>query len=118
MKLSIIVATYNAEKYFERLLRSIACEAIENYHDIEVIVIDGNSKDGTVELIRRYSNCITFWISEPDEGIYDAWNKGLKQSTGDWIMFLGADDYLKANALAAYVSHFEKLKDRDTVELI
>jgi glycosyltransferase involved in cell wall biosynthesis len=56
--------------------------------------VDGASTDGTVALLHRYSERITWWLSEPDRGVYDAWNKALPQATGEWIVFLGADDWL------------------------
>jgi len=62
--------------------------------DIEYIVIDGGSSDGTIDIISKHDNAITFWSSEPDEGIYDAMNKGLRQAHGQWVLFLGCDDEL------------------------
>lgn len=98
-KISIIVATYNAEQVFEDLVRSIIPQKT---NDIEFIVIDGGSKDRTVDIIERYYSIIDYWVSEPDKGIYDAWNKGIRAATGEWIMFLGADDMLFQNALLDY----------------
>ncbi|MGL5937480.1 MAG: glycosyltransferase family 2 protein [Phocaeicola sp.] len=86
---SIVTVTYNAEKVLERTLRSVA---EQSYGRIEHLLIDGNSTDGTLELIRRYQNQFTQVVSEPDRGIYDAMNKGIRQSTGDYICFLNAGD--------------------------
>jgi len=88
---SIIIVTYNASHHLEACLDSIAAQV---YPALEVIIIDGGSTDGTLEIIKRYPNVVDFWLSEPDEGIYDAMNKGLKHITGNWVYFLGADDVL------------------------
>lgn len=88
--ISIITSTYNAEEYLEELILSTLSQT---YKNVELIFIDGNSQDNTVNILQKYSDQISYWISEPDTGIYDAWNKGLKQATGEWITFIGADDY-------------------------
>lgn len=98
-KISIILATYNAGKYLEEALQSII---LQNYPGLELIVIDGKSKDDTLSIIQKYQEHIFFWKSEPDKGIYDAWNKGISVSTGDWIMFLGSDDKLLQDSLISY----------------
>jgi len=90
-KISVIIVTYNAATTFQRCLDSIFTQA---YKNIEVIVIDGNSNDGTADILRKNAADIAYWISEPDNGIYDAMNKGTKQAKGKWIYFLGADDVL------------------------
>ena len=69
---------------------------------IELIIVDGGSQDGTLELLESYGSRINAWISEPDNGIYDAWNKGVSMATGDWIAFLGADDALLPGWFHAY----------------
>lgn len=97
--ISIIIATYNAEKYLQHCLNSIIPQLNEA---IELIIIDGDSKDDTVEIIKTNKQYISYFITETDKGIYDAWNKGIKASCGDWIMFLGADDQLMPNALNIY----------------
>ena len=94
MKFTIITSTYNASKHFERLADSISRQ---NYKNIEWIIIDGGSTDGTLDLITKYKNIISFYISESDQGIYDAWNKALIFAKGDWIIFLGADDGFVSN---------------------
>ncbi|MCW0484116.1 glycosyltransferase family 2 protein [Gaoshiqia sediminis] len=99
--ISIIIATYNAEKYLQRCLDSIKANKSEN---IELIIIDGKSNDRTLDILNENRHDIDFWISENDKGIYDAWNKGIKVAKGKWIMFLGADDQLKVNALQNYLT--------------
>src|SRR5579871_4897782 len=89
MKISIVIATFNAAKYVAECLDSCI---EQTWPDKEIIVIDGGSTDGTVEIIRRRQRHIAFWVSEPDNGIYDAWNKALTHVTGSWVLFRGADD--------------------------
>ena len=64
-------------------------------HDIEYIIIDGGSQDGTLDVIKQYEACLNYWVSEPDKGLYDAMNKGLRAATGDYVWFLNAGDMLK-----------------------
>ena len=90
MKVSIITVTLNSEKYLEDTLLSIFSQT---YHNIESIVIDGNSTDGTLSILQKYQKQIKF-ISEPDSGIYDAMNKGIALATGDVIGILNSDDVL------------------------
>lgn len=99
IRISIIIATYNASKYLKTALDSIVAQ---NYRHLNLILIDGNSTDNTVQIIREYEGHISYWVSERDNGIYDAWNKGVKKATGEWIMFLGSDDCLLPGALQAY----------------
>ncbi len=94
MKLSIITITYNAEKYIERTLKSIQNQ---DCHDFEYLIIDGKSKDKTLEIAQKYSSIITKVISEPDKGLYDAMNKGLKLATGDYVWFMNAGDEIAQN---------------------
>ncbi len=91
--LSIVIATYNAADSLQRCLDSIWSQ---DYERIQVLVMDGDSSDGTESIIERNQDCIGYWCSEPDNGIYDAWNKALDHVTGDWVLFLGADDRLAA----------------------
>lgn len=98
--ISIVIATYNASANLAKLLNSIISQKTDN---VELIIIDGKSSDNTLSIIKEYEQFINYWISEPDKGIYDAWNKGVKAATGTWIMFLGADDVLLPNALQAYL---------------
>ncbi len=107
IKITIISATYNAESCLKELLNSIIPQKTS---EIELIIIDGCSQDKTRKIIKEYEAYIDYWISEPDKGVYDAWNKGIKAATGDWIMFLGADDILLPNAFETYLS---LLKSKD-----
>ena len=91
MKISIIVVCYNSVKTIEQAIYSIVNQTDPN---INFIVIDGQSDDGTINIIKKYEKYIDYWSSEPDLGIYDAMNKGIFQAKGDYIYFLGADDCL------------------------
>lgn len=86
---SIITITYNAELYIEATILSVINQTSQ---DFEYIVIDGNSKDNTLNIIKKYKNHITKLVSEPDKGIYDAMNKGLAQAQGDFVWFMNAGD--------------------------
>ena len=86
---SVITVSYNAVSVIERTILSVISQ---NYSNIEYILIDGGSVDGTVDVIRSYQDQISYWISESDEGIYDAMNKGILRSRGKWINFMNAGD--------------------------
>lgn len=88
--ISVIVAVLNCKTTLQQCVDSVARQT---YPNKELIIIDGGSKDGTVDVLRANQEKIAYWISEPDYGIYSAWNKGLAQARGDWICFIGADDY-------------------------
>lgn len=94
-KISIITVTFNSEKYLEQTILSIINQ---NYPNLEYIVIDGNSTDNTIEIIKKYEKSITYWISENDDGIYDAINKGIIVSTGEYIGIINSDDWYEENS--------------------
>ena len=94
MKISIITVSYNAIKYIEKTILSVINQT---YPFIEYIVIDGGSTDGTTDIIKKYEDKISYWISEPDKGIYDAMNKGISVATGQWMNFMNAGDYFANN---------------------
>lgn len=98
MKISIITVAFNAAHTIVDTLESVAAQT---HPEIEHIVVDGTSTDGTLEIIERYGKHVSRFISEPDQGIYDAMNKGVRVATGDVIGFLNADDvYAQENVLA------------------
>lgn len=88
--ISIIVAVYNGAETIQQCIDSVVRQTYQNK---ELIIIDGGSKDGTLDLLKSNNELISYWVSEPDHGIYNAWNKGLARANGEWICFLGADDY-------------------------
>lgn len=90
-KISIIIVTYNAAGDLQACLDSIKCQV---HKPIEVVVVDGGSKDATVDILHLNPDVVTTWISEKDNGIYDAMNKATALATGDWFYFMGADDTL------------------------
>lgn len=90
IKISIITVVYNAESYLESCIQSVLSQ---NYSNIEYIIIDGASTDGTLQIIDQYKSKISHFVSEPDKGLYDAINKGISLATGEVVGILNADDY-------------------------
>ncbi|MGZ5077143.1 MAG: glycosyltransferase family 2 protein, partial [Methylobacter sp.] len=88
--ISVIVAVFNGAKTLQQCIDSVAQQT---YVNKELIIIDGGSKDGTADLLEANRDKLGYWVSEPDNGIYNAWNKGLAQAKGEWICFVGADDF-------------------------
>lgn len=106
MKFSIITITYNSAETLEDTLRSVT---EQNYPDIEYIVVDGGSTDGTLDIIHNYRDKIHRFVSEKDNGLYDALNKGIRMATGDVIGLLHSDDfYLDNNVIGDYAALFAK----------
>ena len=91
MKITIITVSFNCEKTIEQTINSVLSQT---YEDLEYIIIDGKSTDNTVNIIKKYEKNIDYWTSEPDSGIYNGMNKGIKKATGEYIQFLNADDAL------------------------
>jgi glycosyltransferase involved in cell wall biosynthesis len=105
--ISAIVAVYNGGTTLQQCIDSVASQTLQ---DVELIVVDGGSTDGTVDLLISNAAKLGYWISEPDKGIYNAWNKALRHANGEWICFLGADDYLWSNdALARMATALKTL---------
>lgn len=115
MLISIIIATYNASETLKRCLDSIVPQLTL---ETELVLIDGGSKDNTNDIIYSYGDKVSVHISEPDKGIYDAWNKGIKLSHGDWIMFIGADDVLLPDAINTYLTIINKTNDINSYDYI
>ena len=110
-RISIIIATYNAEKYIKRALESVYNQ---DYKNFECIVIDALSKDNTINIVKEYRNRGIRYISEKDNGIFDALNKGISIATGEWIYVLGADDELLPNGL----TNFFKVENSNSFDII
>lgn len=108
MKFSIITISYNSEKTIERTIQSVLTQT---FSDLEYIIVDGASKDGTLDVIKRYEPMFggrMKWKSEPDKGIYDAMNKGIHLSTGDMLGIVNSDDWLEPDALDMVKRAFDK----------
>ncbi len=103
VKISIITVVYNRVGTIEQCISSLLCQ---DYDDVEYIVVDGGSTDGTIEILNRYSDHITHLISENDFGIYDALNKGIALATGDVIGVLNSDDTYSSNSVLKKVATF------------
>lgn len=95
-RISIVTVSYNMVDYLEATLRSVLSQA---YPNLEYIVVDGGSTDGSVEIIERYADHLAWWVSEPDDGMYDALQKGFERATGDIMAWLNADDMYHPGAL-------------------
>lgn len=89
-KISIVTVCYNCHDVIELTIRNVLRQT---YPNVEYIVVDGGSTDGTREIIERYANQLAYWVSEPDGGIYEAMNKGISRASGEWILFRNAGDY-------------------------
>jgi glycosyltransferase involved in cell wall biosynthesis len=98
---TIITSIYNGQPYVAGCLDSVLSQ---DYPNIEHIIMDGGSTDGTLDVLRQYNDKIAFWKSEPDHGIYDAWNKGISEARGEWICFLGVDDIFLPGAISDYMA--------------
>lgn len=112
MKVSIITATYNSEAFLEQTILSVLQQT---YQNIEYIIIDGGSSDCTTDIINRYKNKISHFISEKDEGIYHALNKGIALATGDIIGFLHSDDFYTSTSAISHLVNKIQIKDADGV---
>ena len=105
---SVITVTYNAERWLERTILSVLSQS---YTNVEYLIIDGGSTDRTVEIIRQYASGLAYWVSEPDQGLYDAMNKGLARATGDYLVFLNAGDtFHTADTLNQIVNGLQRRK--------
>jgi len=104
IKISIITITYNSEKTLEQTIKSVVDQG---YANLEYIIIDGGSKDGTLDIVNKYRDIIAVVVSEKDNGISDAFNKGIKRATGDVIGIINSDDLLAEGALKALSEAFE-----------
>ena len=109
---SIITPSFNQGKFIERTIKSVVGQ---NFPDVQYIMVDGGSKDGTADIIKKYSEKISVWISEPDKGQADAVNKGLKFATGDIIGWINSDDTYLEGALEKVAEVFSKNKEVEAV---
>ena len=112
-KISVITPSLNCVKYIEKAIQSVK---IQSYPEIEYLVIDGGSTDGTVDIINLYRDDIDYFISEKDSGIYNAMNKGIKNASGDVLFFLNADDQFCDSNVVADIMHF--FNSREELEMV
>lgn len=106
MKISVVTVCFNAADMIEKTIMSVVGQT---YPDMEYIVIDGASTDGTVDIISRHADRIAYWRSERDKGIYDAMNKGIEAASGDYIIFMNAGDtFTSPNVLESVAAHLGK----------
>ncbi len=111
MRISIITPSYNQAAYLEKTIQSIISQG---YDDLEYILIDGGSNDGSLEIIEKYKEHFAFWVSEKDEGQSHAINKGFEKATGDIITWINSDDQLTPNTLHQIAAEFEKDTTKET----
>jgi glycosyltransferase involved in cell wall biosynthesis len=102
---SIITVVLNNDKYLEKTIKSVINQKSKNF---EYIIIDGGSKDSSLEIIKKYKNKINYFVSEKDNGIYDAFNKGMKIARGKFICIVNSDDILKNNALSIIKNYIDQ----------
>lgn len=111
--ISVVTVSYNAVTTIEQTILSVINQT---YPHIEYIIIDGGSTDGTVDVIKKYADKITYWVSEPDKGIYDAMNKGVREAKGKYITFLNAGDfYYNQDSLLQLIQKGEIDNDPDVI---
>ena len=108
--ISIITITLNSSKTLQETINSILEQSYKNF---EIIIIDGNSSDNTIDIIKNNEGNIDYWISEQDDGIFHAFNKGLRLARGEYIGFVNSDDTLENNALEILVRYFKKHPNLD-----
>lgn len=106
--ISVVTVAYNAVATIEKTIVSVINQT---YPNIEYIIIDGGSTDGTVDVIKKYADRLAYWVSEPDKGIYDAMNKGAKIATGKWINFMNCGDSFYSKVVLMNIFGGGKVKD-------
>lgn len=108
-KISIVTPNLNYSVYLEQTIRSVL---LQNYPNIEYIIIDGGSSDSSVEIIKKYEKQLAYWVSEPDQGHYDAINKGFKEATGDIFAWINSDDMYSPYAFWIVGSIYYELREK------
>lgn len=109
---SIITPVFNGRLFLDETIRSVLGQT---YRNIEYIIIDGGSTDGTLEIIEKYKDQLDYWLSEKDSGMYEAVNKGLKIASGDILAYLNSDDLYYPDAVKTAVQHFEEHSGSDLI---
>lgn len=111
-KVSIVTPSYNQAKFVERTIFSVLNQ---NYPNLEYVIIDGGSTDGSVEIIKKYEKYLAYWISKPDKGQADAINKGFRMITGDILAWLNSDDIYLSNVFIKIAKYFKQNPNADVV---
>lgn len=112
-KISIVTVSYNTHDCIEKTIQSVI---EQTYPNVEYLIIDGGSTDGTQQIIEQYSDRIAYFVSEKDKGLYDGMNKGIAAATGDYLLFMNADDVFANNRVVEKIAHFiEEHPDADVV---
>ncbi len=114
-QITVIIAVLNGANTLKRCLTSIFSQS---YQQKEVLIIDGSSTDGSVEILKSYDDRITYWESCPDNGIYHAWNKALKHTHGEWICFLGADDFFWSDNVLSEIAPYLIKAQNDDIRIV
>lgn len=112
-KISVVTVSYNTRDCIEKTIQSVI---EQTYPNVEYLIIDGGSTDGTQQIIEQYSDRIAYFVSEKDKGLYDGMNKGISAATGDYLLFMNADDVFANNRVVEKIAHFiEEHPDADVV---
>ena len=109
---SVITVCLNSQEHLEQAIKSVI---EQSYDNIEYIIVDGGSSDGTLDIIRRYENETAYWVSEPDREIYDAINKGISHSTGEIVGIINSDDWYEPHAVQVVVEEWLKHRDAKVI---
>ena len=107
-KITIVTPSYNQGRFLERTILNVLDQ---NYSNLEYIIIDGCSTDNSIEIIKKYATYLSYWISEKDNGMYDAINKGLKIASGSILAYLNSDDIYQPDTIQTVVDYFQKYQE-------
>jgi len=111
-KISVITPSFNQAAYLERTIRSVLDQG---YPNLEYVIIDGGSTDGSLDIIRKYANRLAYWVSEPDQGQANAINKGLRLATGEWVAWQNSDDVFYEGAFSQLAQKTSQSPDADLI---